>query len=206
MRIIKFLALILVCLAILSVGVFYLPEKIQEYRIKNTVRGGNIVIDYEHHHWAVNPLKSPLSIFMIIRNKSSQHVNGNLVFLITLNPKGLEEQYIKYRVHFLEETYGSIDPKEIEEILTREGIQNNPYSKAILAYKKRGKKLPLGLNYEPFMGGNTEPYTFKFRKQISMPPGEIIKLNHTQDILPAGKSGTVFKIEIDSIELNKYEP
>lgn len=178
---------------------FVLFKKTQEHRILNIVREGQIVIDQEFHEWGVEGKGDdlPVKIEMYIRSKSRYRIAGTLVFLVTLSGKGIEEQFINEAINaFGEEKLR----KEIKEEIDKGKIAAGSKFRAIYNYIDRGRQLAQGEEYEPVATKDVEEdYTFKFRKQVSLNSGEIIKLDHMQ-LVPPREKGFLLDVKIESIE------
>ena len=75
--------------------------------------------------------------------------------------------------------------------------------KAVYNYILRGKSLATGTDFEPIPieqgGEEEEDYKFKFRKHVSINSGEIIKIEHKQQ-LPLKAIGYILTIKIEGIE------
>jgi hypothetical protein len=168
--------------------------KIHQQRMLDIVRNGHIMIDQEIHNWDFKHGGKPLKVTMYIRNNGKYKVAGNLVFSATSSKKGLEKQFLKEAVNI----YGEAELRKY----VKEKIDNGENGKYAATYNYiiRGKKLAQGEEYEPVKTkANEEDYTFKFREYVSIKPGEIIQLDHDQEI-PLSEAGFLLNIKIDNIE------
>jgi hypothetical protein len=179
---------------IVAPGVYLLYKINKEQQMSNVVNVGQIVLDQTIHTWDVNEDK--LLINMFIRNTSDYRIKGNLVFRVTLGKEGIEKDY-------LNKVIDVCSVKALKETLKKriqEGSTNPKYH-VLYNYLNRGMKLPKGYDFEPLpvsdLGKND--YIFKFRKRVSINAGEIIQLEHEQD-LPPVETGYLFTIKMVGIE------
>jgi len=190
--------LIIAFLAILPLGVFYIPNKLQEYRIRNAFKNGQIVIDHDSHEWEI--AGDSLKMAIHIRNNSQYEVSGNLVFSVNLNDKGLEEEYLTELIGLS----GDIESYQstLADLLEEEK-EPNAIGRAVLEYTRRGGKLLKGFKFEPINGetkcGN---YSFKFDEHVDLRPGGIAKIYKDQE-LPTLCGGFLVEIELEGIESNR---
>jgi hypothetical protein len=105
----------------------------------------------------------------------------------------LEEKFLRSLVDCIGEE--NLKRKVKEAI----GTGSTGRAQAIYNYIIRGKKLPQGREYEPSTETDTKDYTFKFRKQISLGPGEIFKIDHEEQI-PLNERGHLLTFKIEDIE------
>lgn len=198
MKIIKrVLVSVLVIAIVVGIGLaIYI--KIQEQQIMKMVKSGQIMIDQEMHDYMVRCEDfGPVRIEMYIRNNSDHTINGNLVFLVTLSRKGLEEQFIK---EIIKCSYKGDEEKlkrEMAEVIAQKGSIGR--AQGIYNYLQRGNKLLPGQKYEPSTEIADNDYSFRFRKQIYLKPGELIKIDHEEQI-PLNERGNLLSIKIDKIE------
>lgn len=190
MKIVKRVFLGILSIAIIVGISLALFKRVQKQRILNIVRSGHVMVDQEIHEWNVCESNSPVRIKMYVRNTSEYKITGNLVFSTTLSRKGLEERFLRALVN----CFG-------EENLKREGIETGSTGRAqaIYNYIMRGKKLPQGQGYEPSTENVDKDYTFKFRKQLLLGPGEIFKVEHEEQI-PLNERGYLLTVKIENIE------
>lgn len=69
----------------------------------------------------------------------------------------------------------------------------------IYDYLQRGNKLLPGQKYEPSVQVADEDYSFRFRKHVYLKPGEIIKIDH-QEQIPFKERGNLLSVKIENIE------
>src|SRR5713101_241929 len=96
----KITKIFLVGLAALIIGVvgYVLVVKFKEYQVSEAIRNGQVVVDQESHDWGLVPgrdIEELSKITMYVRNASRYPVKGSLVFLVTLDKSGLEENFLK---------------------------------------------------------------------------------------------------------------
>ena len=199
-------------------------KNLEGRQFRGVVKSGQIVIDEQRHWWDFG--ENSIGIEMYLRNKGEDSVNGTLVFEVTLDGQGLEERWIQ---QFIDEYSSSnhklfrtvlgrilsgkgpekdVPTKGFREILLTEdaliSLFNNEKTKwslrfpSIISYIDRGKTLPDGKDYEPVVQEQAS-YRFKFRKDVSLRPGELIDLMHTQPI-PPSKEGFLFDLKLERIE------
>ena len=165
------------------------------------VRKGDIVVDREYHHWLFKEAKArpynSLEIELFVHNKGTITVTGNLVFKSEIDNKGLEDDWIDVVIETLLK-----DGYTMEQIQDEEFSNASHITKAITHYVKRGKKLPPGIDSEPVENPNKKNlYTFSFRKQILLKPGEVQRIMYKPDI-PYGEAGYLLKTVVGGIEFN----
>lgn len=185
---------ILFIVFIAAPGGYLLYKKVKEQQMSNVVKVGQIVLDQTIHTWDVNEDK--LLINMFIRNTSTYRIKGNLIFQVILEKEGIEKDYLDkvidmYSVKALKESL----KKRIQEGST------NPKYHVLNNYINRGMKLLKGYEFEPWpiSDSGKNDYIFKFRKSVSINAGEIIQLEHEQD-LPPVETGYLFTIKMVGIE------
>jgi hypothetical protein len=194
MKIIKRVFLSIVAIAII-VGIgLVLLKMIQEQRILKMVRSGQVVVDQVMHDWNVCKGNVPVKIELYVRNNGDHKITGNLVFLATLSRKGLEEQFIK-------EVINCDGEERLKREMAEEISQKGSIGRAegIYNYLLRGKKLLPGQKYEPSTKIADNDYSFRFRQQIFLNPGELIKIDHEEQI-PFNERGNLLSVKIENIE------
>ena len=201
-KIFKVLVLTLIALALFAFFGYVSFVKIKEHRIAKAVKDGEIVIDQEEHDWGSKilydePLFEPVKIEMYLRNISQYTVEGNLVFSVILESKGLEEEFLMQTVGKMDESEEKFFIQVLEE-MKKQGKQIRAQGEAMLSWFARGRKLKNGMYYEPVENGG-ENYSFIFRKWVSLKPGELIKITQQQPI-PIEVRGYLLKVKIDGIE------
>jgi len=206
------LILIIAFLAILPLGVFYIPKKLQEYRIRQAVSEGEVRIEEVSHEWDVEENETPLLIDMTIRNNSNIYVSGKLVFSVTLDCKGVEEKYLKKKISYWKNHYGNDVFERIKKEWGKLDKKDRLFGTdiALLAYINRGEKLETGKQYESLCTEDEghladifpNEFLFKFRKRVFLPPGELKQIKHNQ-LVPSTNKGHLFNIEIADIEFSK---
>ena len=169
-------------------------KKIQEQQMMKMVRSGQVMIDQARHDWNICQNNSPVRIEMYIRNNGDHTITGNLVFLVTLSRKGLEEQFIREIISCGGEERTK---REMADEIAQKGSIGR--AQGIYNYLLRGNKLLPGQKYEPSEKVANNDYSFRFRKQIFLNPGELIKIDHEEQI-PFNERGNLFSIKIDNIE------
>src|SRR4030042_5405583 len=154
-----------------------LYKKIQERQMMKMVRSGQIMIDQVMHDWNICENNSPVEIKMYVRNNGDHTITGNLVFLVTLSRKGLEEQFIREIISCGGEERTK---REMADEIAQKGSIGR--AQGIYNYLLRGNKLLPGQKYEPSEKVANNDYSFRFRKQIFLNPDELIKIDHEEQI------------------------
>jgi len=181
-------------LVITFTGVAVLRQKYRKTRVADTVKQGKIVIEQETHTWNVCENDKPVAISFYIRNKGETRVEGNAAVMVSLNREGLEEGYIT-------ELLSCYDEEQLVEDIRNEMEKGEAGRlEAINNYLTRGKKLPEGKGFEPVPGKPEEKsYTFTFRRNLALEPGEVVMIRHDQQV-PVGERGGVLTAGVKSIE------
>jgi len=180
---------------VIVVGVgLALYKKIQEQQMIKMVRSGQVMIDQVMHEWNVCKDNGPVEIKMYVRNNGDHTITGNLVFLVTLSRKGLEEQFIRAVIKCDGEE--RLKREMADEIAQKGSIGR---AQGIYNYLQRGNKLLPGQKYEPSTKVADNDYSFRFRKQIYLKPGELIKIDHEEQI-PFNERGNLLSVKIENIE------
>lgn len=184
---------IIVAVIIFGIG-FLLFKKVQEHQIMKVVKSGHVIIDQELHDWNVCKDNSPIKLEMYVRNNSEYKITGKLVFLTTLSRKGLEKDFLEELIN----CYGEERvKKDIKEMIAKK--QKIGKFQAVYDYILRGRQLPEGQEYEPIKNDGNKDYIFKFRKQVLLQPGEILKIDHEENI-PLNERGGILTIKAGDIE------
>ncbi len=172
-----------------------LLKRIQEHRVMTMINNGQVIIDQEMHDWGICNDNAPVKIKMYVRNQGQYKITGTLVFSATLSKKGLDGEFLEKFI----DCYGEERlKKEMKEEISNKGSLNR--LDAVYNYLLRGKQFPQGQNFEPSNSKiDDKDYTFKFRKQIPIYPGEIIKIDHEEQI-PLNVRGHLLSIKLESIE------
>ncbi len=195
MKSIKKILLAILVIALVVYSAIVISNQQKQSKMISAIENNELVIDQTIHEWHIDK-EMPLNIELYVRNSSEYLINGNLVFLVTLSKKGLEEKFMKKMIdRFGQEELIVLIKKRLDE-------DKAMRFKALYNYILRGNKLKKGEEYEPveFEDKNkSADYTFKFRQYVSIKPGEIIKINHNQQ-LPLAETGYVLSVDINTIE------
>jgi len=185
---------LLIIAIIVGIGLA-LFNNLQERRMMKMLRDGQVTIDQEIHDWRICNDNSPVKIDMFVRNSGQYQIAGTLVISGTLSKKGLEKKFLREFI----DCYGEERlKKEITEEIAKKG--SNGWLAAVYNYLLRGSQLAPGQDYEPIESkAEDTDYTFKFRKQIRIRPGEILKTEHEEQ-LPFNVRGHLLKVKIENIE------
>ena len=153
---------------------------------------GSFTIVQEVHKWSIpaggnvkDAATSPklLSISAWIKNVSDSDINGPIEWEITLDPSGIEEQYLRE----LENIY------KAEELIAS-SPNNSPKSRAISSYFARGQRFIDGLDYEPLDEPLKEKYSTTVQTDLELIIGET-KLVNVEATIPPVFSGFLVSIK-----------
>lgn len=190
----KTLVTILVITIAVAIAFIYEKQTIKNQMI-TAINNHDIVIDQTIHYWYIKD-DLPLKIEIYIRNSGDQLIEGKLIFSGILSREGLEESFLKQMLT----VYGS---EELMKYINEDiDVDMVPRFKAIYNYIMRGNKLEKGSDFEPIKSADTEDnddYIFKFRKDISISPGEVFKIDHIQQ-LPIAETGYLLSVSVNGIE------
>lgn len=150
-----------------------------------------VSIDQVLHEWDLVNNTDPLTIVIFLRNISNENVEGEIVFKISLDESGLEEKAINNFIKLVGE----------QEIISFANKDNTPKFVAMKNYIKRGKKLAENSKFEEVavLKHSNNIYSFKFKRDINIAAGQIIKIEHKQ-VIPLSVSGHLFSINVEKIE------
>jgi hypothetical protein len=194
MKIIKRVSLSIIAITIIVGIVLVLLKMREEQRMLEVVKSGQVVIDQVIRDWNVCTGNVPVKIQLYVRNNVDHKITGNLVFLVTLSRKGLEEKFIR-------EVINCDGEERLKREMAEEIAQKGSIGRAegIYNYLLRGKKLLPGQKYEPYTKIADKDYSFRFRQQIFLNPGELIKIDHEEQI-PFNERGNLLSVKIENIE------
>ena len=153
---------------------------------------GSFAIVQEVHQWSIpaggdaeDAPTSPklLSISAWIKNVSDSDINGPIEWEITLDPSGIEEEYLRE----LENIY------KAEELIAS-SPNNSPKSRAISSYFARGQRFIDGLNYEPLDEPLKEKYSTTVQTDLELIKGET-KMVNVEATIPPVFSGFLVSIK-----------
>lgn len=150
-----------------------------------------ISIDKVLHKWDLENNTDPLTIVVFLRNISNENVEGEIVFKVSLDKSGLEEETINKLIKLLGE----------QGIISYANKVNSPKFVAMANYIKRGKKLAENSEFEEVavLKNSNNVYFFKFKRNINVAAGQIIKIEHKQ-VIPLSVAGHLFSIDVEKIE------
>ena len=153
---------------------------------------GSFAIVQEVHQWSIptggdakDAATTPklLSISAWIKNVSDSDINGPIEWEITLDPSGIEEEYLRE----LENIY------KAEELIAS-SPNNSPKSRAISSYFARGQRFIDGLDYEPLDEPLKEKYSTTVQTDLELIKGET-KMVNVEATIPPVFSGFLVSIK-----------
>ena len=153
---------------------------------------GSFAIIQEVHQWSIpaggdaeDAATTPklLSISAWIKNVSDSDINGPIEWEITLDPSGIEEEYLRE----LENIY------KAEELIAS-SPNNSPKSRAISSYFARGQRFIDGLDYEPLDEPLKEKYSTTVQTDLELIKGET-KMVNVEATIPPVFSGFLVSIK-----------
>jgi hypothetical protein len=207
MKVISLISVLTVLAIALGINGYYSQQNAQQKAqadVLEAVKRGEVVIDSESHSWKIKAIdeahETPMSLELYIRNRSAFRVGGYVVFTSEIDTKGLEESFIRSFLKKLR-TDGFID----EQLRSKKFAALGPKFRAVYNYLQRGEDLKSEIGYEAVEVAPDFPlkdYSFSFRQELFLKPGELKRITHEQDI-PRELYGFLLKTKVATIEFTK---